>query len=390
MGEVLSLPNHTYLQGKRVTNRWTISSSRLKGRCAASRVSWCDFDVAGKQFELTSLEQEQLSPGFWDDNDHAQKVMRRVATLNTQIDPWLALQKRAQDALELAQLSQLEDDSPEMRADMQAEADGIDAEYEKMEFQVALSGELDENNAILSIHAGAGGTESQDWADMLFRMYLRWADQNGYKADIIEMMEGEQAGIKSATIEISGPYAYGYLKGEKGTHRLVRISPYDANSRRHTSFAGIEVMPELSDDVDIEIDEKDIETDVFRSSGAGGQHMQKNSTAVRLVHKPTGIVVVCQNERSQAQNRETALKVLKARLYDLERQKLEEERAKIAGTYKTAEWGNQIRSYVLHPYQMVKDHRTEAETSQTQAVLNGDIGLFINAYLKSKLGEMQN
>jgi peptide chain release factor 2 len=332
-----------------------------------------------------------LSPGFWDDNDHAQKVMRRIATLNTQLEPWLALQRRAQDAIELGQLSQLDDENdPALRADMQAEAEAIDAEYEKMEFQVALSGELDGNNAILSIHAGAGGTESQDWADMLFRMYLRWADHNGYKADIIEMMEGEQAGIKSATIEISGPYAYGYLKGEKGTHRLVRISPYDANSRRHTSFAGVEVMPELSDDIDVEIDEKDIETDVFRASGAGGQHMQKNSTAVRLVHKPSGLVVVCQNERSQAQNRETALKVLKARLYDLERQKQEEERAKIAGTYKTAEWGNQIRSYVLHPYQMVKDHRTEAETSQTQSVLDGDIGLFINAYLKSKLGEMQN
>ncbi len=317
--------------------------------------------------------------------------MRRVTTLKQQIEPWQALRQRTQDAIDLAELSLDEADTDDgLKADLQADAEAIDKQYDDMEFQVALSGERDSSNVLLSIHAGAGGTESQDWAEMLLRMYLRWADQNGYNVALIDQTDGEQAGIKSVTLEISGPYAYGYLKSEKGTHRLVRISPFDSASRRHTSFVGVEVMPELPDDVNIEIDEKDIEMDQYRASGAGGQHVQKNSTAIRLVHKPTGIMVTCQNERSQMQNREMAMKVLKSRLYELERQKMEEERAKIAGTYKTAEWGNQIRSYVLHPYQMVKDHRTEAETANTQSVLDGDIGMFINAYLKSKLGELQN
>lgn len=317
--------------------------------------------------------------------------MRRITTLKQQIEPWDALHQRTQDAIDLAQLSIEEAEQDDnLKADLQREADAIDKEYDDMEFQVALSGERDSSNVLLSIHAGAGGTESQDWAEMLLRMYLRWADQNGYTVALVDQTDGEQAGIKSVTLEITGPYAYGYLKSEKGTHRLVRISPFDANSRRHTSFVGVEVMPELPDDVNVDIDEKDIEMDQYRASGAGGQHVQKNSTAIRLVHKPSGIVVTCQNERSQMQNREMAMKVLKSRLYELERQKMEEERAKIAGTYKTAEWGNQIRSYVLHPYQMVKDHRTEAETANTQGVLDGDIGMFINAYLKSKVGELQN
>lgn len=334
------------------------------------------------------MEQESLGPGFWQNNDAAQQVMRRIARLQQSITPWRKLEQRVSEALELAELMDLEEEKdPDLIAELKREAEATATDYEKMEFRIALSGEHDPSAAILTIFAGAGGTESQDWAEMLLRMYLRWADQNRYQVDVIDRMEGDQAGIKSVTLEIQGEYAYGYLKGEKGPHRLVRISPFDSQNRRHTSFAGIDVMPLLNDDVEVHIEPNDVEMDVYRASGAGGQHVQKNSTAVRLVHKPSGIVVTCQNERSQLQNREMAMKILKSRLYDLEQKRLEEERAKIAGVHKQAEWGNQIRSYVLHPYQMVKDHRTKVETSATQAVLDGDLNLFINAYLKNQLGK---
>jgi peptide chain release factor 2 len=258
---------------------------------------------------------------------------------------------------------------------------------EKLEFQLVLSGDHDKDSALLSIHAGAGGTESQDWAEMLMRMYLRWTEASGYKATLVDQTEGEEAGLKSVTLEIEGDYAYGYLKSERGVHRLVRISPFDASSRRHTSFALIEVVPDLDTDIDVEINPDDLAIDVFKSGGAGGQHVQKNATAIRIKHLPTGIVVSCQNERSQLQNRETALRILRGRLYDLKLKKQEEEQARLKGKHVEAGWGNQIRSYVLHPYKMVKDHRTGFEVGNAEAVLNGRLDDFIEAYLRYTIGE---
>jgi peptide chain release factor 2 len=257
----------------------------------------------------------------------------------------------------------------------------------RLEFQLVLAGQHDKDAALLSIHAGAGGTESQDWAEMLLRMYLRWAETNAYKISLIDQTTGEEAGLKSVTVEISGDYAYGYLKAERGVHRLVRISPFDASSRRHTSFALVEVVPDLQSDIEIELNPDDIEVDVYKSGGAGGQHVQKNSTAIRLKHVPTGIVVTCQNERSQLQNRETALRILRGRLYDLELKKQEEEQARLKGEHVEAGWGNQIRSYVLHPYKMVKDHRTNHEVGNAEAVLDGRLDDFIEAYLRHNIGE---
>jgi peptide chain release factor 2 len=252
-----------------------------------------------------------------------------------------------------------------------------------------LSGPYDDENVILAIHSGAGGTESQDWTAMLMRMYLRWADEHRYQTEIIDQMEGEEAGIKSVTITIKGPYAFGRLQAEAGVHRLVRISPFDANKRRHTSFAKVEIVPDVQSEIDIVIEEKDVDIDYFRSSGAGGQNVQKNETAVRLHHKPTGIIVSCQNERSQMQNRERAFQVLKARLFDLERRKQEEQFSQLKGENVDNNFGSQIRSYVLHPYQMVKDHRTEHETGNTAAVLDGALDGFIEAYLRSRIGQKE-
>jgi peptide chain release factor 2 len=258
---------------------------------------------------------------------------------------------------------------------------------DELELEAAFSGEYDSRNAILSIHAGAGGTESQDWAQMLMRMYLRWAERCGYKAEILDISPGEEAGVKSVVIGVNGDYACGYLKSEHGVHRLVRLSPFDADHARHTSFVLVEVLPEAEADVDAKIAPEDLKVDVFRSSGPGGQHMQKTSTAVRLTHIPTGLVVSCQSERSQRQNKEIALKILRSRLLELELAKRAEERAKLKGKRIAAGWGNQIRSYVLHPYKMVKDHRTDYQTSDTDKVLDGELDGFINAYLRSKLGE---
>ena len=341
------------------------------------------FDLAAKEAEMTAIEQESLAPGFWDDQQTAQRKMQQMSDLRTLVDAWNALQRRAADGAELLAMA---DDDPEMLAELEGEADALVVELEQREFDLALSGEHDKEAAIFSIHAGAGGTEAQDWAQMMLRMYLRWAEQHHYKTTVTDLTEGEEAGVKSVTVEVDGDYAYGRLKAEKGTHRLVRISPFDSGNRRHTSFAKVEVLPALDEDIDIEINPNEIEMDVFLSGGAGGQSVQKNATAVRLRHLPTGIVVTCQNERSQLQNRESALKVLRGKLYEIEQAKLDAEKAAIKGENVQADFGSQIRNYVLHPYQMVKDLRTDVETGNTGAVLDGELDPFIEAWLKQQVG----
>ena len=286
----------------------------------------------------------------------------------------------------MAELVSLAEEDTPLRLEIESEIDNMSSYLDELELEMAFSGEYDARSAILSIHAGAGGTESQDWAQMLLRMYLRWAERRGYRTEILDTSPGEEAGVKSVIISVTGDYACGYLKSEHGVHRLVRLSPFDADHARHTSFALVEVMPEAEADVDVKIEAEDLRVDVFRSSGPGGQHMQKTSSAVRLTHLPTGLVVTCQSERSQYQNKETALRILQSRLLDLELAKRVEERARLKGKRITAGWGNQIRSYVLHPYKMVKDHRTNYQTSNTDVVMDGELDDFITAYLRSGLG----
>ena len=304
--------------------------------------------------------------------------MKQYNSIKAEVDSWRNFSRHLNDTLELAQL-----DDESLRAELEAEISVIEAALEQRSFTAMLSGKYDHDSAILAIHAGAGGTDSQDWAAMLERMYLRWAETRGYETEIFDITEGEEAGIKSVTIAVNGEYAFGYLRSEKGVHRLVRLSPFDAAHRRHTSFALVEVLPQVAmDEAEIEIDTSDLKVDVYRSSGAGGQNVQKNATAVRITHIPTGLVVTCQNERSQTQNREFAMRILRARLLELKQAEKEEERAVLRGEYTKAEWGSQIRSYVLHPYQMVKDHRTEHESGNTQAVLDGNLDEFMEAYLR--------
>ncbi len=312
--------------------------------------------------------------------------MRRVSTLRDLIKGWEDLTERVQDAIDLYEMSEEEGDAESM-AELDREAHALQEEIDKRELMLALSGEFDDRDAILSIHAGEGGTEAQDWAEMLLRMYLRWAENRGFKTTILDRMPGEEAGIKSATVEVRGPYAYGYLKGEKGNHRLVRISPFDSGARRHTSFAKVEVLPILDDDIEIDIHPNDVKLDVFLSGGAGGQNVQKNATAVRLTHLPTGIVVTCQNERSQTQNRETAMKILKSRLYQMELEKKQAREAEMRGKFVKPGFGTRIRNYVLHPYQMVKDERTGYETGNANAVLDGNLDPFIDAWLEMQIGK---
>ncbi|HHY56232.1 MAG TPA: peptide chain release factor 2 [Chloroflexi bacterium] len=342
--------------------------------------------MSGKSERIKELEARVQQPDFWDDPQSAQKVMQEMSSLREKVEDWDAIGRRAHDALDLYTMAE---DDPALLAELENEATALEAELEAREFALAMSGPHDSAAAILSIHAGAGGTEAQDWAQMLLRMYLRWAEKHKFKTFITDETEGEEAGLKSVTVEVNGPNAYGLLKAEKGVHRLVRLSPFDSANRRHTSFAKVEVMPVLDEDIEIQIDPKDIEVEVFLSSGAGGQNVQKNQTAVRIRHLPTGMIVTSQNERSQTQNREMAMRVLRGRLYEMEQEKLAIEKAKLKGKVEDANFGSQIRSYVLHPYQMVKDLRTDVETGNTTAVLDGDIDMFIEAWLKNNLQEAE-
>jgi peptide chain release factor 2 len=328
------------------------------------------------------LEKQSADPDFWQEPEKAQSIMRQLAEQKKVVERWRGMEKRA---AELAELVSLGDES--LQAEIEAEVGKLAKNLDQMELEAAFSSGYDARNAILSIHAGAGGTESQDWAQMLMRMYLRWAERRNYQAEVLDLSPGEEAGVKSVVMGIKGDYASGYLKSEHGVHRLVRLSPFDADHARHTSFALVEVMPEAEEDVDVRIEPEDLKVETFRSSGPGGQHMQKTSSAVRLTHLPTGLVVSCQSERSQHQNKEIALKILRSRLLEVEMGKRAEERAKLKGKRIAAGWGNQIRSYVLHPYKMVKDHRTEYQTGDTDAVLDGDLDGFITAYLRSIVGE---
>jgi len=311
--------------------------------------------------------------------------MRRLAQLKESASIWRALEKRVTETIELAELAEAEPDE-EIEQHVAAEVEAIEKDVDALEFQLAFGGPYDPSNAIIAIHAGAGGTESQDWAEMLLRMYLRWCEAKGFETEVLDSMLGEEAGIKSVTVEIRGRNAYGLLKSERGVHRLVRLSPFDSSHARHTSFALVEVLPEVEDARELDIKEEDLRIDIYHSSGHGGQNVQKVATAVRITHIPTGIVVTCQNERSQGRNKESAMRVLEARLLELEIERKAEEQAKLKGEHVSAGWSNQIRSYVLHPYKMVKDHRTDFETSNAAAVLDGDLDGFIAAYLKSTMG----
>ena len=353
-----------------------------------STTLWCAFDVAGLDRKSIELEKAATGAAFWNDSQDAQRVMRELSQARLISDTWRNLEAKTRELYELAELAEGEDDDDvALRLDLLAATEALEQQVQKLEFELAFSGPFDQRSAILAIHAGAGGTESQDWAEMLLRMYLRWAERHGYEAEVFETAPGEEAGIKSVTLEVRGPLAYGYLKAERGVHRLVRLSPYDASHSRHTSFALVEVMPEVEDSAsEVAIDPDELRIDVFRASGHGGQNVQKNSTAIRVTHIPTGIVVTCQNERSQFRNKESALKVLKARLLDIEEQRRSDEQARIKGEHISAGWGNQIRSYVLHPYKLVKDLRTGYETSDAAGVLDGDLDGLLDAYLKANLG----
>ena len=348
----------------------------------ASTLSGGIFDVAAREARLAELDAKAAAPDFWNDSEHAQKILRERSEVSAPIASWRKQVQELDDAKVFAELAA--EGADEANAEAAQKLTDIEGALDRLELERKLGGEHDAGNAIVTLHPGAGGTEAQDWAEMLLRMYLRWAERRGYKTELVDLQPGDGAGIKNATFTVEGPYAYGYLKAEAGIHRLVRISPFDANARRHTSFASVFVYPEVDEEVEIEIDEADLRIDTYRSSGAGGQHVNKTDSAVRLTHLPTGIVVACQNERSQHKNKSMAMKILRARLYELEQQKQREKMAELNKTKKDIAWGSQIRSYVLHPYRLVKDHRTGVEVGNADGVLDGDLDQFIEAYLQAQ------
>jgi peptide chain release factor 2 len=342
------------------------------------------FDVENKEKELKELESKTTENDFWNDTDNSSKVLKQINSLKSKVEGFKKLNNELNNLLEMSDLLQVEEDE-ELAKELLKSTDTLEKNIEKLEITTLLSGKYDNNNAILTIHPGAGGTEAQDWAEMLYRMYTRWANANGYEVKELDYLEGDEAGLKSVTFSVNGDYAYGYLKGEMGVHRLVRISPFDAGGRRHTSFASVEVLPEITDDIELDINPDDIKMDVYRASGAGGQHINKTSSAVRLTHIPTGIIVACQTERSQFQNRDTAMKMLKSKLLNLKEKEQKDTIDELKGIQMDIAWGSQIRSYVFCPYTLVKDHRTNYEVGNVQAVMDGDLNGFIDSYLKFNL-----
>lgn len=337
-------------------------------------------DLDNKAKRIQELEASMEAPGFWDDPDQSQVTMKELKGLKSAFERFKELEQGIEDANTLIEMAEEENDTS-LIPDVESEVEAVETKLEELRIETLLSGEYDKNNAILTLHAGAGGTESCDWCQMLFRMYTRWAEANGYTTQTLDYLEGEEAGIKSVTLEISGENAYGHLKSEHGVHRLVRISPFNAAGKRQTSFVSCDVMPDIDTNIDIEINEDDLRIDTYRSSGAGGQHINKTSSAIRITHLPTGIVVQCQNERSQHQNKDKAMQMLKAKLYLLKQQENDQKSSDIRGDVKDINFGSQIRSYVLQPYTMVKDHRTNKDIGNAQSVLDGNINPFINAYL---------
>lgn len=339
------------------------------------------FDVVNKEKELLELEKQTMSNEFWSDTENTSKVLKRITDLKNKLNNFKKINSGLENLKDMNELLQQEPDE-ELVKELLNNTIYTEKEIDKLEITILLSGNYDMNNAILTIHPGAGGTEAQDWAEMLYRMYSRWATNNGYEIKELDYLDGEEAGIKSVTFLVSGSYAYGYLKGEMGVHRLVRISPFDAGGRRHTSFASVEVLPEIAEDIEVYINPDDLRIDTYRASGAGGQHVNKTSSAIRITHIPTNIVVACQSERSQIQNRETAMKMLKSKLINLKEREQKEKIEDLKGIQMDIAWGSQIRSYVFCPYTLVKDHRTNYEVGNVQAVMDGDLNEFMDAYLK--------
>ena len=339
------------------------------------------FDISKLENELQELEKQTSNPSFWDDVKNSSKVLKRITELKNKVNSYKSVESEIKNLEDLNNLLKEESDT-ELEKELSKNVSTVEDEINKLEITTLLSGKYDINNAILTLHPGAGGTEAQDWVQMLYRMYSRWANDNGYKVEELDYLPGDEAGIKSVTFLVSGDYAYGYLKGEQGVHRLIRISPFDAGGRRHTSFASVEVLPEINDDIDIDINPDDLRVDTYRASGAGGQHVNKTSSAIRITHIPTNIVVTCQTERSQIQNRETAMKMLKSKLLHLKEQEHKETIDELKGIQMDIAWGSQIRSYIFCPYTLVKDHRTNYEIGNVEAVMDGDLNGFIDSYLK--------